>query len=117
MNPKILSETPVSMYDIKQELTKIKKRDTELNIRTTKTEEYLKNFAVLSQGDIDELTKELVALNVPRLKEQHICKIIDVLPEAEEELKVVLQGYALAISKDNTKKICDAVAKYSSHKK
>ena len=52
MNPKILNEVPVSMYDIKQELVKIKKRDTELNIRTTKTEEYLKNFASLSQDDL-----------------------------------------------------------------
>ena len=42
--PKILSEEPMAMVDIKQQLAAIKKKDKELNFRANKTEEYLGQF-------------------------------------------------------------------------
>ena len=56
-----------------------------------------------------ELEEKLTKLNVPRLKEQHIHKIIDVLPTTVKDLKVVLQGYTLTVNNDNMKKIADTV--------
>jgi DNA-directed RNA polymerase subunit F len=112
MNPKIQEESPISLYDLRKEMKKIKKRDTELSLRSGKTEEYLNQFAVLKDKDAESLEKELAEMEIPRFKDSHIKKVIDTLPESVEELKVVLQGYTLTISKENMQKIVSAVKKY-----
>jgi len=112
MNPKIEEEKPINLYELKKEMTKIKKRDEVLSLRNTKTEEYLNAFATLKQKDADELESSLTALNVPRLKDLHIKKIVDTVPETIEELKVVLQGYSLSITKENMEKITELVKKH-----
>ncbi|MBW3012353.1 hypothetical protein KY311_04160 [Candidatus Woesearchaeota archaeon] len=110
--PKILSQKPVTMSEVKSEIEAIKKRDTELNFRSQRTEEYLNVFAKLSKTKAEELRKKLDNLGVPRLGEDHIVKIIDTLPKNTDELKVILQGYPLTITKDNTEKIVKAVQEF-----
>jgi DNA-directed RNA polymerase subunit F len=113
LKPKVVSESPISMAAIKAELERIKERDSELNFRGQKTEEYLQQFVKLSKEDAEELSKKIESLNVPRLKAEHISKIIDVMPANVEDLKIVLQGYSLAITNDNFNKISEAVAEYA----
>lgn len=112
MKQKILNETPMSAAEVKEELKKIRDRDKELNFRATKTEDYLNQLVTLSPAKIKELAKKLDGLKIQRLKEQHIAKIIDVLPATEKDVKVLLQGYALTVKKEDMKKIADAVAEY-----
>ncbi len=116
MNPKILEETPISVYDLRKEMKKIKKRDTELSLRTGKTEEYVNQFATLKEKDAEDLEKEIEKMEIPRLRDLHIKKILDLLPASVEELKVILQGYALTITKENMQKIISAIEKYNSIK-
>src|SRR3972149_577514 len=101
LKPKILSETPVTMAALKAEMERIKERDGELNFRGQRTEEHLAQFVKLSKEQADELAKKIEALNVSRLKPEHITKIVDLLPATLDDLKVVLQGYSLAITNDN----------------
>lgn len=110
MKPTIINETPVSMSEVKAELAKIKKRDEELNFRAAKTEEYLSQFSSLSTAKVDELKEKLTKLKIPRLKDEHIVKIVDVLPSTLEDVKAFLQGQTITITQDNQKKIADAVA-------
>ena len=117
MNPKIQDETPISIYDLKRELKSIKKRDEEFGIRAGKTEEYINNFSELTFKDSDALEKELSELDVPRLKDIHIKKIVDLLPVSVKELKVILQGYTLTVSKENMEKIAKVVKKYAPEEK
>jgi DNA-directed RNA polymerase subunit F len=117
MATKILSETPISMTDLKEELQKIKKRDGELNFRANKTEEYLGLFVTLTPEQAKELKEKLAGLNIPRLKEEHILKIIDIMPSTIEELKSVLSGYTITVNNDNMKKIYDVVSNYLPKKK
>jgi DNA-directed RNA polymerase subunit F len=112
MNPKIEEELPISLYELKKEMTKIKKRDEVLSLRNTKTDEYLNSFATMKQKDADDLDSELTALNVPRLKDMHVKKIVDTVPESVDELKVILQGYSLTITKENMEKIVELVKKH-----
>lgn len=112
MKPKLQQETPMNIYDLKKEVTKIKKRDEELSLRTAKTEEYLNSFIVLKLKDAETLEEELMKLDVPRLKDVHVKKIIDILPASVDELKVVLQGYTLTVNKENMEKIISVVKKY-----
>ena len=105
----LATESPISMYEMKEELGKIKKRDGELSIRSQKVEEYINHFVKITPEQGSKLTKKLEDLNIPRLKDIHIAKIIDILPSTLEELRAVLQGYTITVSQDNMKKIVEAV--------
>jgi len=105
VKPEIIEETSINVIEVKAELAKIKKRDGELTYRGNKTEEFLNQFATLSQKDAKTLYEKLEGLNVSRIRDIHINKIIDILPRSIEELKVVLQGYSITVKEDNLKKI------------
>ena len=107
MKNEVLEEVPLSMSQLKDELAKVKKRDKELNFRSGKTEEYLGQ--VIKQKNLEDLFKKLTALDIPRLKEQHIQKIIDILPISVDSLKIILQAYTLTVNNANLKKIVEAV--------
>jgi len=110
----VLSETPVSMAQLKEELARIKERDKELNFRAEKTEEYLNHF--VSNKDQKPLIEKLEKLNIPRLKNVHIAKIADIMPRTMNELKLILQYYVLTVSAENMKKIVDTVASFKGNK-
>ncbi|MBI2545994.1 hypothetical protein HYV81_02330 [Candidatus Woesearchaeota archaeon] len=103
----VLEEKPLTMADMKEELARIRKRDGELNFRANKTDEYLTHF--VKQGNAQKLVAEIAKLGIPRLKESHIVKIVDLHPATVEQLKAVLQGYTLSVSDDNLKKIINVL--------
>ena len=105
-----ISEVPINSYQLKKELEKIKKRDGELNFRANRTEEYL-NQAIIHKN-AEDLFSKITQLNIPRLKEQHIHKIIDIMPTTANDLKVVLQGYTITINNDSVKKIIDTINEF-----
>jgi len=107
MPVEILSETPINAYKLKEELAKIKKRDNELNFRAQKTEEHLQITA--THKEADKLSEKINKLGISRLRDQHIQKIVEVMPATVKDLKVVLQGYTISVTNDNLKKIADAV--------
>jgi len=114
MATETISEKPISISELKQELEKIKKRDKELNFRAARTEEYLQHFSTLK--NLEELFKKIEALKISRLKEQHIIKIIDILPTTIDELKAILQGYTVTVNNENLKKIVDTINKFIAEK-
>ena len=106
----IISETPINLYQLKKELERIRKRDSEINFRAGRTEEYLQQTATLKSSD--EIFNKITKLNIPRLKEQHIHKIIDIAPTTINELKIVLQGYTVTLSNESMKKIIDTLNEF-----
>ena len=115
-HPQVLEHTPLNMAQLKEELKEIKKRDGELSFRGQKAEEYLDQIHILKAKDADELFKEIKKLDVPRLKDEHIHKIIDILPSDITELKTTMQGYALTITNENLAKVQKAVDEYAPKK-
>jgi DNA-directed RNA polymerase subunit F len=113
----VLAETPITMAQLKDDIKKIHKRDEELNFRATKTDEYLKNFVYIGLAKAKELQKKIEDLDIPRLKDEHVVKIIDLLPGSIEELKTIFSGYTITVSADNQKKIVETVKPYVSTKK
>ena len=107
----IVSETPISVYHLKKEIERIKKKDNELNFRANKTEEYL-NQTASDVKSADELFDKIMKLNIPRLREQYVHKIIDIMPATLNELKTVLQGYTLTVNNESMKKIVDTVNEF-----
>ena len=106
----IISENPMNIYQLKKELDRIKKRDNELNFRANKTEEYLNQIATLKNAD--ELFDRIMKLNIPRLKEQHTHKIVDITPTTLNDLKAILQAYTVTINNESMKKIVDTINEF-----
>lgn len=94
----------MTMALAKEELEKIKERDGELTYRAGKTHEYLLGFK-LDAKKSEELVKKIEELNIPRLKPEHVVKLVDLMPTTIEELKVILQGTTVTVSNDNLQKI------------
>ncbi len=109
---KTIAEKPMTLAEVKEEIARIKVRDGELGFRAAKAEEYLNAFVKLSAEDAAKLSTEITKLEVPRLSQEHVVKIANLLPKTVDELKVVLQGYAITLSKENMQKIVDVVVKY-----
>ena len=107
MSVQIISEVPISAYQLKEELDKIKKRDAELNFRAAKTEEHL--ISITANKSLDNLFDKISKMDIPRLKEQHIRKIIDLMPVSIKDLKIILQGYTINPNNESMKKIVDAL--------
>jgi DNA-directed RNA polymerase subunit F len=110
--PRIISEAPVSMVEVKEEVKRIKKRDAEPSFRVTKVDEYLSSFVTLSSKEEKELIDKIEKLGIPRLKEEHIKKLIDLMPVNLDQLKVILQGYVITVSQDNMKKLAAVFQEY-----
>ena len=108
-NPQFVEEKPLSLVDVKSIIGKMEKRDTELNYSSNKTKEYLESFVTLSLSKKEELQKKLTELNLIRLKEEQIMKIIDFSPKTVEELKIVLQAYPLSMPKKDQEAIVKTV--------
>ena len=66
-----------------------------------------------SPAKVKEIIEKLKALNVPRVREQHIYKLVDVMPTTAADIKTALQGYAVTITNDNLQKMAEVVAAYA----
>ena len=115
--PEKLSEQPVSMIELKQELEKIKQRDKELGTLSNKTLEYLSQFVTLEHKKAEELKQKLEALKLSRLKPEFIIKILDTMPTTVEQLKTLLQGYVVSLNQADTKKVVDVINQFVPAKK
>jgi DNA-directed RNA polymerase subunit F len=112
MNPTIVSEQPLSIYDVKKLLKETKKRDSELSLRAQKCDDYVGQFAKLPEKSYKELKESLIALEIPRLKEEHICKLIDINPLGVEDVKLILSSYTVTVKNDDVKRIDAVFAEY-----
>ncbi len=106
----IISETPITFAELKDQMSKIEKRDTELSFRGNKTKEYLNMTTQLKLKDAKEIKKKIEELGVLRLKDKQIAKIINILPKDLDSLKVISSD-SMA-SKEDLKKILDILKDY-----
>ena len=106
----IINEKPISISELRVKLEEIKERDKELTFRGKKTEEYLKKVSKFKKHE--ELKKDLEKLEIIRLKDSHIIKIIDILPADIDSLRAVLVGENLTLKQEDLTKIVDVVKEY-----
>ncbi|MBU2638100.1 MAG: hypothetical protein KJ955_03950 [Nanoarchaeota archaeon] len=104
----VLSETALTMAELKEKLAKIEKRDKELGFRANKTKEYLANFTI-KEKNIAALKKKFAALEITRMRDRHIAKLIDLDPKDADSIKVILSGEALTLKEEDYAKILDVL--------
>ena len=107
--PLTISEETITASELKDGLDAIQKRDEELSFRAGKTLDHLNHLSLLPKKQREELYKKIEGLNVPRLKQGHIHKILDVMPRNVKELNVILSGYTLTVNKEYQQQIVDAL--------
>ena len=109
---KLIQETPISLPEIKEKLHEVESRDKALSFRANKVNDYLNKLVKFESKQSLELRQKLISLDIPRLKERQMIKIIDILPEDLEDLKAVFIGEVTTITQENMEKIVDAVKPY-----
>jgi DNA-directed RNA polymerase subunit F len=83
-----------------------------LNAREEKEEikKFIKKFIKLKIADAKKLREDLRALDMLKLKEEYIVKIIDLLPEDAADLNKIFVDTSL--NEDETNKVLEIVKKY-----
>ncbi len=109
-NPTILEETSVPLFVVKEALQANQKQG-ELNFRANKTLDFLNQVPMVKKKDGEKLMAELQKLEIPRMKDVHINKLVDTMPATVEEIKSVLSAYTITVSKENLDKIHEVLSK------
>jgi len=99
----IIEEKPLTLAEVNTLVGKSEKAD-EIKL-------FLKSFLKLTEKKALELKEELTKLDLIKLKETHIVKIVDFLPESASELNKVLSDVSL--DEEETNKILASVKNYS----
>lgn len=103
----IIEERPVNRIELKEKLEQIKK-EQELGFRSNKTCDYLaalnKHCPVKS---VAALKKQLQELEITRLKDKHIEKLIDLYPQDAESVKAILSGEAVTLKNEEIEKMLE----------
>jgi DNA-directed RNA polymerase subunit F len=115
-NPDVVEEIPLNIVEVKDMLKKIKARDAELNFRAQKTDEYLQAVNTIKPKQAKELNEKLTGLKIPRIKEQHIQKLIDIMPETPEGVKTVTSGFNISLTIDQMKKLSNVIKEFAPKK-
>ena len=116
MEPKTISQAPITLAELKEEVGKIKQRDKEPSIRITRMEDYLNAFVEITPEQGKELRAAISKLAINRLKDEHICKIVDLLPKTANELKLIMLGSVVSLTNDAVNKIVEAINEFLAKK-
>lgn len=103
--PVVLSEEAVDMYEVLKELKAVEKRDGALGFRAEKTKEYINDSKQLTEKKAKEIRDAIEALEIPRMKKDHIVKIVDVLPVSLDDLKNLISTFNITVKDDYLKKV------------
>ena len=102
---KVLEEKPISLPEVKEAIESISKRDKALLPKATKVLDYISKVNTLKLKEFNELKKKLQESGVERLKEKHIAKLIDIMPDDIDSIKAVFAGDSVILKQEDLKKI------------
>jgi len=76
---------------------------------STDVKGFIKKFTKLNSKEAKELRKKLGDLDMMKLRTEQIVKIIDLLPENQEDLNKIVD---VSLDEDETKKILETIKEY-----
>ena len=74
------------------------------------TRAFIRHFTELGFEEAKEIREKFLALDMIKLNEKHISKIIDILPEDKDELSKILSDVSL--DENETNSILDIIKQY-----
>lgn len=103
--PTIISEKAIDIYEAQEQLAEIETRDGELSFRSQKTKEYLDDISQMDIKAAKAAREAILALEIPRFKDEYVSKILDVKPLSVNDLKQLIIAFGVTVKDDNLKKI------------
>ena len=110
-NYEIISKEPVHPSKVLNHIEQ-KVEEKELTYREEKILEYLKDSNKLSLEEFNTAFEELKALEIPRLEDSHLIKILEILPRNGVELRSIVSHGGVVVVDDVVTQILDIVKKY-----
>jgi len=110
-NIQVLNEVPLSINVLKEKLEQVKKVNKELVPRAQKTYEYLQHFSKFNSKKVEEIKKKFYDLKIPRLKERHVIKLIDIAPKDMDSLKAVFSSESITIKQEDMNRLLEVLKK------
>lgn len=107
---KIAKSHPLTLGQIADEIKP--KAKEEISPIQQKVLDHSVKFSKLNKSQELKLTEELKALDVPRMTEEHIATMVNILPAAVSELRIVFAGSKTTIAPENLEKIQQTLSKY-----
>jgi len=104
----ILEENTISLAELKEKLEKIPQKE-EPGFRAKKMTEYLNNFVKIKSKDASALRNKLEGLNLLRLNDRCITKLIDVHPTEGDSLRLVLASENITVKQEDLNKILECL--------
>jgi len=104
----IVSEKPLTLPEVKEMIVEVKKNG-ELGFRANKTIEYTELFVKQKPSETAEMKKKIEELNIMRLKDKVITKIVDLMPADAESLKMILTTENITIKQEDLGKILECL--------
>ena len=105
----IIQETPWTLVEVKEVLKEVKGRVKELPVRLNKTQEYLQQYTKIDGKKVKELKEKLGKLEILRLRERHMVKLIDIMPRDLDGLRLIFSGENVTLKQEDLQKILDAL--------
>ncbi|MBD3319130.1 hypothetical protein GF342_04445 [Candidatus Woesearchaeota archaeon] len=112
MNKNMLSETPITSAYVKKILEERQKKG-ELTFRAQKTYDHLQQIGGLDYKKAEELYKKLEALEISRMRDQYLVKLVDTLPTTEKDAKTILSGFNVSFNSKDLKAMVDVIKDYA----
>lgn len=104
----ILNERPLTIAEVKGMLAEIKK-NVELGFRANKTTEYGEIFTKRKPKEVEEIRKKLEELNILRLRDKAMTKLIDLNPSDQESAKAILAAESIVVKQEELSKILECL--------
>lgn len=74
------------------------------------TKKFIKKFVKIKPGEGKKIREKLSGLGLLKIKQEYISKIIDIMPESQEDLNKIFID--LNLDEDESKRILDAIEEF-----
>lgn len=105
----IKNEIPLSLINVKEKLEEIKKRDKALSQKASRTVEYAERFTKINKKQAVEINKKIQELNISRIKDKHIAKLTDLMPDDIDSLRIIFASENLTLKQEDLQKILEII--------
>ena len=99
----IISRNPISIAEVAEQLKKTKSENKELI-------DFTKKFAKVDVNDARKIHEELKRLDLIKMKDEQIVKIIDIIPENSADLNKIFTSVTL--DEEESKRVLDVIKQF-----
>ena len=110
-NYEIVNKKPTHSSKIIENLNS-KLEERELTYREEKVLEYLKKFNKLSSSNFEKALQELKDLNIARIEEAQLIKILEIMPKNGTELRSIISHGGVIVVDETVEQILSILKKY-----